>query len=207
MKKIAPYKSIDEAMLSLDNGGRFYNLLTKAKDGVISKSELGKVGGLFNDTQKMMLFLELSISKLKDTEKTSIILKLEESLQLAYKKYKPQVLFPSEANSKGIISSNAIVTGIPKFTDAKSDFNGFIMIPIMTGKVMTFTMIPIIEQYDIYELRDDKTSETILIAHTKGTEKLPEKKIKIAGVFKELKSDKKEKIASKKFLEVIYYID
>ena len=46
MKKIEPYKSIDEATLSLDNGGRFYNVLTKSDDGIISTSELGKVAGI-----------------------------------------------------------------------------------------------------------------------------------------------------------------
>jgi len=52
MKKVNPYRYVDEALSSLDNGGRFYNIFTKAMDGIISKSELGKVGGVFNDKQK-----------------------------------------------------------------------------------------------------------------------------------------------------------
>ena len=62
MKKIEPYKNINEATLSLDNGGRFYNVLTKSDDGIISSSELGKVAGLFIDKQKMVLFLDLATS-------------------------------------------------------------------------------------------------------------------------------------------------
>jgi hypothetical protein len=207
MKKIKPYNDINEAISSLDNGGRFYNILTKADDGIINQSELGKVGGIFNDKQKMILFLELSISNLNETKKGEIISKLEDDLKTIYKKYKPQELLPSEANSKGILSSNAILTGIPKLTESKSDFKGFIMIPIMTGNVTTFTMIPIIEKYDVYELRDDESTETFLIAHSKGSEKLPSEKIKIAGVLKELKSNKEEKNASKKFLEAVYHIE
>lgn len=207
MKKIEPYKNINEAISNLDNGGRFYNVLTKAKDGIISKSELGKVGGIFNDKQKMILFFELSISKLNQTTKESIISKLESGLQTTYQKYKSQKLLPSEVNSKGIISSNAIITGIPKLIDSKSDFNGFIMIPIITDKVTTFMIIPIIDKYDVYELRDGESSESFLIAHSKGSEKLPNKKIKVAGVLKELKANKEEKRASKKFLEALYHLE
>ncbi|MFI2743488.1 hypothetical protein ACG2LH_12165 [Zhouia sp. PK063] len=207
MKKIHPYKNIEEAMANLDNGGRFYNLLTKADDGIISSSELGKVGGIFNDKQKMILFLELSISHLPDIQKEQLISKLSEELQNTYFKYKPQELLASEAQAKGIIASNAMITGIPKLTAATSDFKGFILIPVIVGKMTTFTMIPIIDKYDIYEIRDHDTDTSFLIAHAKGTEKLPHKKIKVAGVLKELKSDKKEKTASKKFLEAVYYME
>lgn len=205
MKKVETYKNIDDAISNLDNGGRFYNILTKAEDGIISKSELGRVGGIFDDKQKMILFLELSISKLNKTKKETIISKLEHELQVIYHKYKPQELLPSEAHTKGIISSNAMIAGVPKLTDSKSGFNGFIMMPMMTENVTTFNMFPILDQYDVYELRDEESAETFLIAHSKGSEKLPNKKIKVAGIFKELKSNKEENNASKKFLEILYY--
>ena len=189
MKIVKPYTEINQAILSLDNGGRFYNLLTKAEDGVISQAELAKTGGIFNDKQKMILFLELSISKLKPTEKEMIISKLDENLKADYIKYQPQTLLPSEVNDKGKLSSNVILNGVPKLIDSKSDFNGFIMIPITTGKVMTFSLIPLIDYYDVYELRDEKTSETFIIAHSKSSEKLPNEKMIVAGVLKELKEN------------------
>lgn len=207
MTKIEPYKNTEEALSKLDNGGRFYNILTKADDGIISKAELGKVGGVFNDKQQMILFLELSITKLTEEKKHLIISKLEENLQKVYLKYKPTELLPSEANEKGMIASNAIITGVPKLTASKSNFTGFIMIPIMTGNVTTFTMIPLIDVYDVYEIRDEISDKDFLIAHAKGSTKLPERKIKVAGVLKELKSSKNEKKASKKFLEAVYHMD
>jgi len=204
MEIVKPYTEIDKAIVSLDNGGRFYNLLTKAEDGIISQAELGKLGGVFNDKQKMILFLDLSISRLKENEKEIIISKLDKSLKEDYLKYKPQNLLPSEVKNKGILSSNMILTGVPKLIESKSDFNGFIMIPIMTGKVTTFTLIPLIDNYDVYELRDDKNSETIIIAHSKSSEKLPNEKIVVAGVLKEL--EKNEKGIKDKFLEANYCI-
>lgn len=207
MKKVTPYNNLSEAISKLDNGGRFYNLLTKAEDGVISKAELGKVGGIFNDKQKMILFLELSISDLSRNEKQSILSKLDTSLQTSYQKYEALRLLSSEAQQKGEIASNAIITGVPKLSDSESKMMGFIMVPIVVGSVTTFSMIPLMEQYDIYELRDEESSKSVLIAHTKSSEKLPAKKIKVAGVFKELRSSEDEDTPSKKFLEVLYYLD
>ncbi|MEM1135001.1 MAG: hypothetical protein AAGI07_04115 [Bacteroidota bacterium] len=205
MKKIEAYGNIDEAVKALDNGGRFYNILTKKNDGIISEAELGKVGGIFNDTQKMILFFELSTSKLNQTKKEALISKMEEDLRTTFGKYKPQELLPSEADEKGMISSNAIIKGIPKLIETKSDFNGFIMVPIIANNVTTFVMVPIIDQYDIYELRDEQFSKTFLIAHAKSSNKLPHKKMKVAGVLKELKANSDEKEASKKILETIYF--
>ena len=205
MKKIEPYKNINDAVKSLDNGGRFYNILTKAEDGIISQAELGKVGGIFNDKQQMALFLEMSILKLKDSEKEEVFSKLDSKLNQTLQKYKSQALLPSEANSKGIISSNAIITGIPKLIDSKSDFNGFIMFPIISGNVTTIMMIPLIDEYDVYELRDEESSEKFLIAHLKGSEKLPRKKIIIGGVLKVLNTSEMDNAEKKIFLEAIYH--
>jgi hypothetical protein len=207
MKKIEPFRNYNDALSTLDNGGRFYNILTKADDGVISKAELGKVGGIFYDKQQMILFFELSISKLDDEKRNVVISKLDENLQQTYLKYKPIELLPSEAYSKGIIASNTIITGIPTLIESKSEFIGFIMIPIVTGKVTTFTMIPLIDMFDVYEIRDEASDENFLIAHAKGATKLPKKKIKVAGVLKELRSDQKERAASKRFLEAIYHME
>lgn len=46
MKKVSPYQNLNTALKSLDNGGRFYNILTKAEDGIINQAEIGKVGNL-----------------------------------------------------------------------------------------------------------------------------------------------------------------
>ncbi|WP_298952725.1 hypothetical protein [uncultured Nonlabens sp.] len=207
MKKIEPFKTIKDAISILDNGGRFFNILTTAGDGIVSKAEVGKVGGIFNDLQQMMLFLELSLAQLDKIQKAEVISKLDKNLKKTYLKYKPQEFLPSQVRSKGIKAANAIITGVPKLTESKNDFNGFIMMPIMTGKVTTFTMIPIMDRYDVYEIRDQESDITFLIAHIKGIEKLPEHQIKIAGVLKELKDGKNEEIADKLFLESVYYID
>ncbi len=207
MKKIQPFKNMDTAIESLDNGGHFYNILTKADDGIISRSELGKVGGVFNDKQQMMLFLEMSLLAFSQTDKDLILAKLDKDLTTSYLEFKSQELLPSEAKKDGIISSNAIITGIPKLVDSRSDFVGFIMFPIMSGDVPTMMMIPMTDEYDVYELRDEEISDTFLIAHAKDEMKLPNEKIILGGVIKELQAVKKAGSPTGKFLEVVYYCD
>lgn len=207
MQKLAPYNNLEDALKLLDNGGNFYNLFTKAEDGVISLAEVGKIAGLFNDRQQNILFLEMSIENLEQAQKDKILGSLDDELKTAFRKYKSQHLLPSEANQYGVVSSNAIITGIPKLTTSSTKFSGFIMIPIMAGGAMSFTLIPIMEKYDIYEVRDESSSEDFLIAHSKSSSKLPEERMKIGGVIKEMKLKEKEKEASGKFLEALYYID
>ncbi|WP_108804484.1 hypothetical protein [Aquimarina sp. Aq107] len=206
MRKITPYSDKDQAIQTLDNGGRFYNILTKADDGVISQSELGKVSGLFSDKQKMILFLDLATSNLSDKDREEIISALSKELRSVYNQYTVKKMVVNEVKEKGELSTNIVITGVPKRIASKSDFNGFIMVPIVAGKVTTFSMIPIVDTYDVYEITSDDSLDTFVIAHAKGGQRLPEKKIKVAGVLKELKSQKDE-TDSEKYLEVVYYLD
>ncbi|RZK40141.1 MAG: hypothetical protein EOO90_16215 [Pedobacter sp.] len=205
MKQIIPYLDVNEAVRQFDNGGRFFNLFTKAEDGEISASEIAKVAGLFNQKQQLVLFLELSISALPKEDQVAIITRLDDKLRKDYYKYKAQELMASEAELKGILASNAIVTGVPTLKDSKSEFRGFIMIPISTGKAMTFVPVPIIDQYDVYEIRDDHSAETFLIAHYRGKGKLPNEKIKVAGVIKDIEVKNDGVSSHRKFLEINYY--
>jgi hypothetical protein len=205
MKQLNPYTTISEAMNHLDNGGRFYNLFTKANDGEINVAELSKVGGLFNEKQRLILLLEFSIHKLSKKDQVDIISSLDDRLRTAFLKYKAQELTPYHADELGIIGSNAIITGIPKLKESKSEFQGVILIPIATGKAMTFVPIPIIDQYDIYEIYDPQQSEVFLIAHHRGKSKLPTEMNRVAGVLKQIEVTQDGVKRNQKFLEINYY--
>ena len=79
------------------------------------------------------------------------------------------------------------------------------MVPIMAGKVMTMMLIPIIDQYDVYKVLDSNSSDTFLVAHAKSKEKLPQKKLSLGGVLKELKLKKEENAPADIFLEAVYF--
>lgn len=205
MKELIPYNSVEEALTDLDNGGRFYNILTKANDDHISTAELAKAAGVFSDKQNMILFLEMALMQLETKHQNKVISYLSEELKELYSRHLPTRFTPAEANQHGQSSKPAIITGIPKLIDSKTQFTGFIMVPIITNNVTTFAMIPIMDQYDVYELRDKETDTDFFIAHKRGNEKLAEKTTHCAGIIKELKAKKKEESDAGTFLEIVYY--
>lgn len=186
MEEIKPYATAEEAIRDLDNGGRFYNLFTKAEDDVITAAELSKVSGAFFGKQQMILFLEMALSRLNATDKAEVLSKLDESLQSHYQTYKPQTLASLQANEKGKLTSSTIITGIAKLQQSKSYLNGFIMIPV--GKA--FTMVPIMDLYHIYEFTEEGSNYQILMAHSKVQTKLnlPETQLTVGGVWKKFTS-------------------
>ncbi|WP_394748266.1 hypothetical protein [Spongiimicrobium salis] len=205
MKKVTPYNTLQEARTALDNGGRFYHLMTKSDDGIIAKTELKKVAGRYSSKQKMILFLELAISDLDENGQMRIIEALDEDLKMAYQKYRPEVVVPSQLQSERLLGKSVVVTGVPKRVERKTAFKGFVMIPIMVNNVTTFSMVPIIEAYDVYEIKEMGSNAFAYIAHAKSTVRLEEKPMKIGGVVKELKSEGSEKNTENTFLEVLYY--
>ncbi len=206
MKKVTPYKSLNGAMKALDNGGRFYNFLTQANDGEVTSAELAKAAGVFSDTQRMIIYLEMTLSDFDKNLKNNVLSHLSTDLKRKYEKYLPAYMLPSEAEKVSKVNASAIITGVPKKVDSKNELTGFIMIPISTGKTMSMIMVPIFEKYDIYEVRDTKSDSKFFIAHAKGNTQLPEKMFRLGGVIKELRRKKNESKASGKFLEVTHYI-
>lgn len=205
MIEIIPFKTRDEALQLLDNGGRFFNVFTKADDGEINLAEIAKVAGVFDEKQQLVLFLELSISLLTMEEQLDIISRLDDDLRKFYLKYKPQVLMPSEVETRGGLGINTIISGSPQVKRSNTEFDGFIMIPIFTGKVMSFMSIPLMEQYDVYELFDEGRKSKVVIAHYKGKGKLPLLPMKVGGNLKDIEVEIEGKKGQQKFLEISYY--
>lgn len=203
MKEVTAFNTTEDAIVSLDNGGRFFDMMSKPDDGVISQAEVAKVAGVFSDKQSTVLFLDMALANLSSEERTRIVSHLSPTFKAAYEKYKPLWLFPSEAARNGVASSSVIVTGVPTLLRSVKDFVGFILVPA----VKAFVLIPLIDKYDVYEIRDEVSSDIFLIAHAKGAGKLPQKMVKVAGIVKQLKARKEEEDGSKNYLEVLYFMD
>ena len=205
MKEVIPFADCGRALKELDNGGRFYNLFTKAEDEEISAGELAKVAGVFGDRQKMFLFLEMAVHDLAVSDQQEVYGSLSTSLREQHAKYTPQALLPSEAEERGVAAKTAIITGYPRFVEDKSVFSGFIMVPIMIGTVTTMTMIPIMDQYDVYELGDEESSRKVFLANVRGLPRLPERLSRFGGVLKDTSKDAKGTHKGRLVLEGIYY--
>ena len=205
MKEVKPFKTAAEALEVLDNGGRFYNFFTDAKDGEIEKAELAKAAGVFSSEQSIFLFLSMALERMEIKDADKVIRSLSSDMRSKFKKYRPPFYSPSHAVRRGRVNYSAIVSGIPKFVKSNTDFNGFIMIPITSGNTTTFTMIPIIDQYDVYEVRDLEGGQDFLIAHLRGAAKIPEVPMSFGGVFRKLQGKNGGSSKHSMFLEAIYY--
>ena len=203
MKKVNPYKSQAAALKSLDNGGRFFNVLTKADDGQITSAELSKVAGAFANKQLMNLYLEMSLAQLP--KRDMVLASLSDKLNKAYQRYRPQYLSPAAAADSEQVGATVIITGIPEYKHSKTEFSGFIMVPIISGNVTTFMMIPIMDQYDVYEIKNPQSDELFIIAHARSKRKLDEVPTRVGGYLKELQIDKKDASKKRLFLETYYY--
>ena len=68
-------------------------------------------------------------------------------------------------------------------------------------------MVPLIDQYDVYEIHSQFSDQQFLIAHTRGQKKLKAVKTRFGGVIKKLQSKKGIQQKHKVFLETLYYTE
>jgi len=207
MREITPYKTLRGLQKTLDNGGRFYNFFTDADDNVVSRAELAKAAGVFSNEVSAFLFLEMAQQELPLADRSSIESLLETDLRRRYRRQKPITLNPSEVESSGVAGKAVIVTGFPRFVEDRTEFTGFIMMPMQVGKVTTFMMIPIFDQYDVYEVFDDRRMRkpNSMIATVRGRKLNCDSPIRFGGVLKKLEFKDKTKKSHKFYLEVAYY--
>jgi hypothetical protein len=207
MRQIVPYKTVRGALNALDNGGRFYNVFTKAKDEVITDSELYKAAGVFSGKAQAFLFFELALLDLPDTDKDQIIQCLSPELRSIYLRQRPKCteigLFEEEAQETDAV----IIAGYPVFLEDKTQFSGFIFIPMFTGKSMIFTMIPIFDKFDVYEVyaNSDLKGDKTIIATVRGSKRLTIAMTTFGGIVRKLEFKDKSERTHGFYVETLFY--
>ena len=207
MRELKPYRTMQGLRNSIDNGGRFYNFFTDADDHIVTRAELAKAAGVFTAGVKAFLFLEMAQQDLQPSDRQSIIELLESDLRREYQRSRPQVLLPSEIENRGTAGCSIIATGYPRFVEDRTQFSGFIMIPIMAGNVTTFTMIPIYDQFDVYEVFDDRRMRkpNSMVATVRGQRLAHDGPIRFGGVLRKLQFKDKTKKSHRFYLETTFY--
>ena len=207
MKQIVPYKTLQGALNALDNGGRFYNVFTKAGDEKITDSELCRAAGVFSRKAHAFLFFELALSNLSEADKDQVIRRMSPGLRSAYLGQRPKHKEIQVFEMTSRETEPVIVAGFPVFLEDKTQFSGFIMIPICTGKITTFTMIPIFDKFDVYEVyanSDLKGGKTI-IATVRGSRRLAVAMTTFGGIVKKLQFKDKSKKQHSLYVETLFY--
>ena len=207
MRELKPYRTLHGLQKAIDNGGRFYNILTDADDQVVTRAELAKAAGVFSAGASAFLFLEMAQQDLGPAERASILDLLDPELRKDYRKNKPQSMQPSEIEVQATAGRSTIVEGFPRFVEQKTEFSGFIMIPIVTGKITTFTMIPIFDQYDVYEVFDDRRlrKPNSMVATARGKRLEHQGRIRFGGILRKLTFKDETKKTHKFYLETLFY--
>jgi hypothetical protein len=207
MRELKPYQTRHGLQTALDNGGRFYNFFSKSQDDIVTRGELAKAAGVFSASTQAFLFLEMMQQELAAEERQSVLQLLESGLREDYQRQRPITLLPSKVETEGVAGRSVIVAGYPKFVENKTEFSGFIMVPISTGKVTTFTMIPIFDRFDVYEVFDDRRMRKpqTVVATVRGQKLEHDGPVRFGGVLRNLKFKDKTKKSHQFFLETVFY--
>lgn len=207
MKKIIPYFSFQEAIEAFDNGGTFFNLFSHAHDGVVSPAELGKVAGVANDKQAMILYLIMSISRLDNRSREKVLARLDAQLFEIYEHYRPVHMSLDQLIERGKPGISTTVVGTLKKISSTENLTGTIMVPLVAGAETSFAMVPIEDSYEVYELSSDYTDKTVLVAHHKEKVGLPERKLRLGGMLTSLSPAESVSHHNTIFLEAQFYIE
>jgi hypothetical protein len=81
------------------------------------------------------------------------------------------------------------------------------MIPIMSGNTTTFMMVPIFDQFDVYELFDNKQwrKPSSIIAKSRGKRLDHDGPVRFGGVLRKLQFKRGEKKQHELYLESVFY--
>jgi hypothetical protein len=207
MREVKPYITERGLMKSLDNGGRFYNLFTKAGDDQITRAELAKAAGVFGSASQTALFFEMSQHGMSDAARKRAVQALGPKASKDYRKHRPIALRPSAVDSQGKGGQGVIVQGYPRFMKNKTQFTGMMMLPIQAGNVTTFMMIPLYDHFDLYEVFDDARMRKpfCVLATTRGVTFSAKAPVRFAGALRTMEAEEGNKSPHKFYLEVCYY--
>lgn len=208
MKEITPYKTLEGAKKALDNGGRFFNLFTKAGDGEISRSEVSKAAGVLGDKHSVMLFFQLAISRLSNADQQTLMDLLADNIKRQWRESPAENIPVYRFHQTATPKKPVMVEGYPFFLEDREQFSSFIMIPVSAGNTTTMMMMPVFDHYDVYEVfgNPEKTGRSALVAVTRrnGKKQLAPSHTTFAGIVKEMEFKNKKR--KKPFVEAVFMV-
>jgi hypothetical protein len=202
VRQLTPYRTLGGALRSLDNGGRFYNLLARAGDEVVEAAELARATGSVSSGTKAFLHFEMALMDLPWDEGGRVIASLSPDLLARYEAERACVMAPSAVEAEGRAGDSAIVTGYPVFVEDRSQFAGFIV--LVTPVIM---VLPIFDQFDVYEVFDTPKciAPRTVVATARSSKRLDGAMTRFGGMLRELYFDDQMISGHGLYLEIAYY--
>jgi hypothetical protein len=135
-------------------------------------------------------------------DKGKVLSLLSSKLKSRYQRERPWVLKPSEVESIGRAGNAIITRGYPALVQDKARLRKLVIM-VSPGR-----FLPILQQYDVYELWDspDTSDPCVAVAVMQGAQKLPNSSpIRVGGVLKELRLEPHDEKEHNVYLEALYY--
>lgn len=208
MQELKPSTTLAPLKKALNNGGRFYNFFDDANDEKISRGELAKAAGVFTAGIQAFLYLQMTKQDLDDRDQQIVVSMLDDKLRKNFEKKKPAFVTPSQVDADHKAGDAIILTGFAREIGQQSMFTGFVVVPIMIGKVMMPMTIPIHSLYRIIEVcDDDKFKKPTAVVATPINKPLDVSGVmQFGGVLKELKGKDNQPPTHPFYLEAIYWM-
>ena len=144
-RRITPYRTVRGALESLDNGGRFWNLLARAQDERIDASELARATGTLRAGLAAFVAFELSLAELDERERAEVRSHLSPRLK---RRFAPFVL-PHHTSGREL---PAAIPGTGWIVAGEAHLVGHVTLHvrsmIMVGKVL----VPVVHKLPYAEL-------------------------------------------------------
>jgi hypothetical protein len=137
-----------------------------------------------------------------------ILARLDGELFELYEKYHPVHITILQMLEKGKPGISVTMVGTPKKIAEPEENVDELLVPVLVGAEASFTLVPVKHAYVIYELHSEYTHETVLIGHPKEIADLPDRKLRLGGMLREINTEISTASMKKKlFLEVQYFIE
>lgn len=207
MQEVPVFKSQDQLLKAIDNGGRFYNLFSHAGDNTITSAELAYAAGVFTDRQAMFLFLDMALASLKMADRSAVLTRLEKDLRAEYNQNKAVHVGQGDLMKQATLCDMALLEGIPHPLQNADSFQGLIMVPMFVGESNSVMTMPLFDHYSLYRLFPDKTMNkpTAILAAPPCFQFSSERRFRFGGAVREFLFETEVQDIPAYYLEPLYY--
>lgn len=176
MRIVRPYKRLSGALRALDNGGGFWNVLTREGDGRIEPAEIARAAGDVGATREALLFVSMACGELDTPSRVKLNELMSPAVVAAAAAEGVRWMRPSEFDVEAVRFRGAILTGWLE-PQGKQKQNGPVVPPMLPGGEHVLPTsepppaaertITLMESFHLYDDEDDKdTGGPFAIART-----------------------------------------
>jgi len=179
MRQVVPYKTARGLERALDNGGRWFNVFTRAGDGKVTADELGKAAGAWDD-ETSQLFLALAWVLLEEEERAHILDALLESSFAERMRFFGPVWLRAHQVAEMEPRFGVILEGtFLRVRDRRIETT--VLVPMMVNNALLPMPVQISNMFSMWEFHDRRGPPAIVLAkpHEQFTEGYP---LRLAGL-------------------------